>query len=406
MSTNKDVLTYNAKLLLSKDDFRTLYNVLKQSADAYNECAQYLWNSNVPLNIRDVHQNVYDWMRNHYQSLRAQQVIRIYKDVLSAIRSIRSNKHEDPHCPRRANLSMRLDKRLYDRLTPNSISLSGFDKGKRKDVGLATYERLQAMFETYTTTDPLLFIRDGQAWLSISFNAAPKPILNDTALGVDLGMKRFITTSDGVVIDDKAYKARRRRVRFLKRTLCKKGTKSARLKLRKLRHKEHNMSKSHIYRSADTLLSSTSAGIIVLEDLSKLKTSTSKGKSGFKRKRHNNSISQVPFDKFKTILAYKAQLVGKRVETVSPKWTSQMDSRTGKRDGTRKGCRYYCKDGVVLDADWNAAVNIAKRSKHPLSNMTPVDGALRFLGGRPQSTGQLHVSPHYSGALQAAKSLD
>jgi len=82
---------------------------------------------------------------------------------------------------------------------------------------------------------------------------------------------------------------------------------------------------------------------------------------------------------FKEVLMHKAQLVGKRVETVSPVYTSQTDSRTNKRDGKRQGCRYYCSDGIVLDADWNAAVNITKRGNHPYSIQTPLDGCLSIL---------------------------
>lgn len=97
---------------------------------------------------------------------------------------------------------------------------------------------------------------------------------------------------------------------------------------------------------------------------------------------HNSMLSQVPFASFKDILTHKAQLVGKRVETVSPIWTSQTDSRTNKRDGIRQGCRYICKDGFVLDADWNAAVNIALRANHPVSKELPIDGKLKFITGR------------------------
>ena len=99
-------------------------------------------------------------------------------------------------------------------------------------------------------------------------------------------------------------------------------------------------------------------------------------------------MSQVPFYKFKEILTYKAQLVGKQVETVSPAYTSQIDSRTGKKDGLRCGCRYICTDNVVLDADWNAAVNICKKSKHPMTSCTPIDGGMQPLVGRCPSTHQ------------------
>ena len=85
-------------------------------------------------------------------------------------------------------------------------------------------------------------------------------------------------------------------------------------------------------------------------------------------------------------MTHKAQLVGKQVETVSPTWTSQTDSRSNKRDGERHGCRYYCVDGIVLDADWNAAVNIGNRANHPLSSVLPIDGRLIPLSGKALST--------------------
>lgn len=74
--------------------------------------------------------------------------------------------------------------------------------------------------------------------------------------------------------------------------------------------------------------------------------------------------------------------------TVNPAFTSQNDHRGLKR-GERKGCRYYASDGVVLDADWNASINIARKytSKqkinkisHPISFSFPFDGGLNFLG--------------------------
>ena len=83
----------------------------------------------------------------------------------------------------------------------------------------------------------------------------------------------------------------------------------------------------------------------------------------------------------KQILTYKAQALGKRVETVPPEYTSQEDCRTSERSGVRRGCRYICNDGIVFDADWNASVNIAKRylkCKHSDSFALPFDGILNL----------------------------
>ena len=142
------------------------------------------------------------------------------------------------------------------------------------------------------------------------------------------------------------------------------------------------------HRATNALLRSTDASIIVLEDLTKIKKKTSKTKDGYKRIKHNNMLGQVPFYLFKKILTYKATLVGKQVVSVSPMYTSQTDCRSNKRDGKRLGCRYYCSDGVVFDADYNASVNIAQKSNHPLSNVLPIDGTLIFLNGRELSTSQ------------------
>ena len=393
-------ITYNARLILTNDEYQTLYTVLDTAANAYDYCSDYIKNNNIPLNIRDVHNAVYDNMRKLFPSIPAQGVIRIYKDVLGAFRSIKSNKHDDAQTPHRSRLSMRLDKRLYGHLVHGSICLSGFEKNKRKRIHFETYSILESMFKSYTTSDPLIFIRDNQVWLSIPFNVPSKPQENEKVVGVDLGMKRYITTSEGLIIDDKHYKGCRRKLRYNKRKLRSVGTKSARRKLRLLCHKERNMSKDNVYRSVKELLVSTSAGVISIEDLKKLKKNT-KCNGAYVRKRHNSMLSQVAIAEFKRVLTYKAQLTGKRVVTVSPSWTSQIDSRSGRRDGTRRGCRYYCKDGVVLDADWNAAVNIAKRSKRPLSCANrPLDGRIKHLNGRSQVNRPIACKPRQIGSCK------
>ena len=46
---------------------------------------------------------------------------------------------------------------------------------------------------------------------------------------------------------------------------------------------------------------------------------------------------------------------------------SQIDSQTNKKDGVRKGRRYYSKSGKIYDSDINGAINIGLRSKLPVS---------------------------------------
>ena len=398
-------ITYNAELRFSNREDREYWStLLETSRQAYNECANILDSNGIHLDIKSVHDAVYHILREDFPSIPSQGVIKIYKDCISAFRSIKSNGHIEHRIPTKKNLSMRLDKRLYSRLSNSSISLCSARHGVRTDVGIVRYPKLDEMFAKYPAHDPLIFKRTDRFFISIPFEVQEVPLQNDTCIGVDLGERRFAITSEGVMFNDREYNARRRKIRYLKRCLQKKGTKNARRHKRKLSRKEQRQSDEMCSKIANAIIASTDAGIIVLEDLSNMKKKTSRDNNGKKKKDHNRRISQVPFYKLFTILSYKALLAGKRVETVSPFMTSQIDCTTGKKNGTRKNRRFYCKNGTVLDSDWNGAVNIARKSKHPFSFKMPLDGTLKTWKAGRMSTGQSHLSLPGSavGALQAA----
>ena len=339
------IKTYNIKVQGEQEFKEHWVQLLTNTTSAYNYCANVIYNQKVPLTITAVHAACYDKIREQFPTLPAQAVIRIQKEVLRAFRSQKSNKHKKGKTPQKHNLSI-------------------------------------------VAKDPVIFYKNNELWLSIPFEVQGKMPCNDNCVGVDMGVKRLFTTSDGLAFRDKHYLAKRRKVRYLKRKLKEKGTQSAIRHLKTLSKRERNLSKDMCHRATNALLNSTTASVIVLEDLSKIKQKTSKTSEGYNRTKHNNMLSQVPFYMFKELLTYKATLVGKQVVSVSPMYTSQTDCRTGKKDGKRLGCRYYCIDGIVLDADWNASVNIAQKCKHPLSNRLPIDGKLLFLNGREMSTSQ------------------
>ena len=382
------IKTYNIQLSADQD-FRDFWvNILTQTRDAYNRCSLLISYKNLSYSLKQVHHECYFTLREEFQTLPSQSIIRIEREVVSAYKSRKSNKQHGS-LPQKRSLSMTLDKRIYSNFTRDGISLTSDIPNKRKRFSFELYPKVNELFATSIAKDPTIFYRNGSLWLSVPFElngCMPESI---TSVGVDLGMKRLFVTSEGVAFQDKNYLRERRKVRYLKRCLSSKGTKSAKRHKKNLRKREYNLSKDMCHRACNELLASTKASFVVMEDLSKIKIKTSKTEDGVKRKRHNNAFGQVPFYMFKQILTYKATLVGKQVVSVSPCFTSQTDSRSSKKEGIRSGCRFYCVDGVVLDADWNAAVNIAQKSKHPLSaNILPIDGNLSFLSGRHSSVRQ------------------
>jgi IS605 OrfB family transposase len=375
-----NVKTYNIELKMSETTHNYWMSLLAQTRDAFNTCANMVTSAKTPLSLVTVHAQCYNVLREQFPQIPSQGIIRVQKSVLAMLRSIRGNKHKVASVPQMKSLALQLDKRLYSNLSINGISLSNGKPQKRELCTFVLYDKVRELFSTCVTKDPTIIARDGRLFLSVPFEVQSLPCKDDIAIGVDLGMKRFFVTSEGKSFVDKDYLKERRKLRYLKRCLQSKGSHSSKRHLQRLSHKERNMSKNQVEKVCNVLLRSTEASILVLEDLTKIKLKTSKTKEGFNRTRHNNALSQVPFYMFKERLTHKAQLVGQRVETVSPAYTSQTDSRTNKRDGVRQGCNYICSDGVVFDADWNAAVNIAHRANHPLSSSElPLSGRVRSI---------------------------
>ena len=398
------MLTYKTKLIFESQKVKDFWK--KQMClvrDCYNFASKIVFEEKITLNIKLYHARLYRAEREAFPALPAQMCIKVYKQVLANYRTARENKMELSKPLEMKRPSIGLDKRLYSRMTRESFCLSNGDGNRRLEVKFVLYPKFNEMAAKYKMCDPVLQYdeRADTFYACIPFLAIETTPCPEKYLGVDLGIKRIATLSDGTAITDKAYLARRRRIRHNKRIFQrhKSQSHSARRKLKRIRRKEYNYSKQFCHRIAIEILSH-SGSVIVMEDLSKIKQTTSKTKEGFKKKRHNNMMSQVPFFQLKQILTYKAPLLGKRVETVSPQYTSQMDCRTKSKEGcTRKGCRLYTADGKVFDADWNAAINIANR-KHPTPFGLPLDGMLNFVGRHRQQVDSRKGQP----ALQAAMS--
>jgi len=364
--------TYNIQLIFeNQEEKQLLLDTFEVHKNIWNYISKYVKSHKTKIWGLDVHNATYHKCRKKFPNSPSQIVIRARDDVVATYKTLKSNKHKIEEAPEKHNYSIRLDKRLYT-LQKDSIKLTTV--GKRIVCKLKLYKKLEELFK-YEVRDPLIFVRNNEVYLALSFDT-PEPIFNpNQCVGIDLGLKRIAVTSEGKIISGSEYIKNKRKIRHLKRCFQSKKrtrtkrTDSARKHLRKLKKKEFNYSKNYMHNLANELLK-TNCNTLVLENLSSLKDTN--------RGRHqNNKLSQVPFFTLLTILKYKAQALGKRVETVNPAYTSKDDFR-GIERGIRKGCRYYASDGIVLDADLNASINIGMRwgnkNKLPVSFVFPSDG--------------------------------
>ncbi len=362
------MLTYNAQLVPANEgDEELLMALLERHREVVNAAAKAQFDGGF-VGLTELHNAFYYQAREQFPGLPSQCVIKAEQESVACYRQMKSNKKIAKRPFEKRNLSLRLDKRISSRTkTPTRINIITTEK--RKEFDIVVYPKLEELMGRYQFVDPLVFVRDGKLMISLTFDVSVPQKEPTSVLGVDLGIRRVAACSDGRLIIDREFNREKRKLRYLKRQLQAKGSKSARKHRRKLLHKERNMNRNQTHLVANAILR-TDADCIALENL--------KGIKAKKHKQQNkNAISQVPLFDLRRILTYKAMNAGKSVRLVSPAYTSQDDSISGKRDGVRRGCRYYSASGKVYDADWNAAINIALRAKHPISRggfAAPLDG--------------------------------
>ena len=170
-------------------------SLLAQTRDAFNACAKMVTSANIPLSLVSVHAQCYDVLRKQFPQVPSQGIIRVQKSVLAMLRSMRGNKHKNASVPQMKSLVLQLDKRLYSNLSVNGISLSNGIPQKREKCTFVLYDKARELFSTCVPKDPTIFARDGRLFLSVPFEVQSLPCKDDTAIGVDLGMKRFFVTS-------------------------------------------------------------------------------------------------------------------------------------------------------------------------------------------------------------------
>jgi putative transposase len=174
--------------------------------------------------------------------------------------------------------------------------------------------------------------------------------------GIDLGLKVFLVTASGEVIDNpryyrKAEKALAKAQRRVSRR--KKGSKRRRKAVQWLTKKHQTVKRQRRdFHHKTALLLVRAYDVIYLEDLQV---------ANLVQNRHlAKSISDAGWAQFRTILEGKAVYAGRRVVAVPPAYTSQDCSGCGQRVEKSLSIRtHICPNcGLVLDRDENAARNI------------------------------------------------
>jgi putative transposase len=217
--------------------------------------------------------------------------------------------------------------------------------------------------------------REYRRWYVIVVTEAEAEPLPPTgrAVGVDVGVARFLTTSDGVVVGNPRFLAAaqegiaRLQRRKERARLGSGNRKRLRRALAKEWRKVQNQRRDFHHKTARVLVDTYDA--IALEDLSINNLTASargtveeSGRNVRQKAGLNRSILDAGWGQFTSILVAKAESAGRRVVRVDPGYTSLACHTCGSRCTRPRQDIVVCPNCGVQDADRNGACNIATRA--------------------------------------------
>lgn len=185
---------------------------------------------------------------------------------------------------------------------------------------------------------------------------ATKPkakIKKNTTVGIDLGIKSFLVTSEAEVFDNpKFLKTKISKLKYVQRKFSKSKGKRTKQKLAKLHEKVANQRKDFLHKVSTELIKNHDS--ICIEDLNI--------KGMLQNHKLAQAITDVSWSSFVTMLEYKAEWYGKNILKIGrfdP--SSKLHANCGyiNKDLKLSDREWICpKCGDVVSRDVNAAINI------------------------------------------------
>jgi len=359
-------LTAQIKLLPTPEQAQTLLKTIEMANAACNYISDRAWEINV-FSQFPLHKLIYREIRDTFQ-LSAQVVVRCISKVADAYKLDRKAKRAF-----KQHGAIAFDNRILSfSLERKEVSI--WTIGGRQHIPFSAGKRQLELLSGQRGESDLCYIK-GKFYLFVSCSVeTPKPIDVDGILGVDCGIVNIASDSDGEQFSGKAIDENRRKFEHRRKNLQKKGTKSAKRKLKKISGKQsrfqsytnHLISKRLVEKAQGTQRA------IALENLSGIREATVVRRK--QRARHANW----PFYDLRAKIVYKAKLAGVPVFFVSPKYTSQACSQCGhiSKSNRKSQSNFSCNQcGFSANADYNAAVNIAARANVNLPMVSNPDGS-------------------------------
>ena len=360
------------KLYPSDDQIIYMNKLLGSSRFIYNQCLKYksveygLWNNNTGIKETGKYltslKKEYNWLKDSHSKVLQQSVINLEKAYKNFYDNVKNGKK--PGYPtfksKHQKQSCRFPVDAISGIKGNRINIIlklkdiNYKCSRSDEIYLNKY---QSLIKSATLTRT----KSGNYFFSILIDRPNKklnPPINNNLIGIDLGIKDFIVSSEGTKYKNlKIKRNNKHKISKLHRELSRKQKGSSnriksKIKLARYYEKLNNKKDYYLHSVVNQLLSENQT--IVIEDLNV--------KGMLKNHKLARSIQELSLNRFKTILKYKAEWYGREVIEVS-RWfpSSKLCGGCGykNKELTLKDREWTCPEcGIIHDRDLNAAMNI------------------------------------------------
>lgn len=260
------------------------------------------------------------------------------------------------------NVHIRLDART---LTINESRSEVFITTQKGRMQFPIYWHKHALrYKNWTCKAGEIGINKKGKWeLRLVFETTvTKPEQTGRVVAVDMGIKKPVVTSSNKFLGKAFWKAKEEEILAHIARLQSKGSRAAKRRLKKILGRLRRFKKDCDYVLAKELMAYLKPGdILVFEILTNIRERC--GKKGQANKKLRTWLNRWSFKRLLNGIVFAAEIKGVCVVYVHPHYTSQMCSRCSVicKSNRKSQSIYSCSCGCKLNADLNAARNIAHR---------------------------------------------
>ena len=356
-------LTYAVRVDASPDQSQTLSDTCAAYLGCCNMVSETAWEHRT-ISQKVLHQLVYRRIRDEYH-VGAQMAQSSIIRVIGNYRTIKTM-HGSPWAASRPEYRSSgydlLWNRDYSILKDGRLSINTLNGRIKLPVDWAHVPEAYRHGKFGTAR----LLNRGGKWLLLipSTVKLPEPARPQQVVGVDMGVRFLATAYDSegrtVFYDGREVKRKREHYKKLRASLQKKGTRSARRRLRNIGRRENRWMRDVNHQVSKALVSRQSKPtLFALENLEGVRNATEKVRKGYRYVQVSWAFYQL-----RQMIEYKAAKAGHSVIAVDPRYTSQTCPTCGlvRKANRRKSTHeYHCSNcGYRSNDDRVAAMNIQR----------------------------------------------